>query len=166
MYQVGQKIVYGIHGVCCIVDLEAKKIDRKSICYFVLEPVDQPGTRYYLPSENQAALAKIRPLSTKEELDALLTAPLVENVWIPDENRRKQHYRELVSSVNLKAMIDMVRCLRIHRRQQMEQGRKFHQCDENFLRDAQRILSTEIGMVMQIPAGEVEGYLQSVFEQE
>ena len=164
MYQVGQKIVYGIHGVCCIVDLEEKKIDRKTIWYFVLEPIDQPGSRYYVPSENQAALAKIRPLSTKEELDALLTAPLAENVWIVDENRRKQHYRELVSSVNLKAMIDMVRCLRLHRRQQMEQGRKFHQCDENFLRDTQKILSTEIAMVMEIPDDQVDTYLQTVFE--
>ena len=164
MYQIGQKIVYGIHGVCCIVDLEEKKIDRKTICYFVLEPIDQPGSRYYVPAENQAALSKLRPLSTKEELQSLLTSPLAENVWIADENRRKQYYRELVSSVNLKAMIDMIRCLRLHRRQQMEQGRKFHQCDENFLRDAQKILSTEIAMVMGIPDDQVEAYLQTVFE--
>ena len=164
MYQIGQKIVYGIHGVCCIVDLEEKKIDRKTICYFVLEPIDQPGSRYYVPSENQAALSKLRPLSTKEELQSLLTSPLAENVWIPDENRRKQYYRELVSSVNLKAMIDMIRCLRLHRRQQMEQGRKFHQCDENFLRDAQKLLSTEITMVMGIPDDQVDTYLQTVFE--
>jgi len=164
MYQVGQKIVYGIHGVCCIVDLEKKKIDRKTICYFVLEPIDQPGSRYYVPSENQTALAKLRPLSTKEELQSLLTSPLAENGWIADENRRKQYYRELVSSVNLKAMIDMIRCLRLHRRQQMELGRKFHQCDENFLRDAQKILSTEIAMVMEIPNDKVDTYLQTVFE--
>ena len=161
MYQIGQKIVYGIHGVCCIVDLVEKKIDRKTICYFVLEPIDQPGSRYYVPSENQAALAKLRPLSTKEELQSLLTSPLAENGWIPDENRRKQYYRELVSSVNLKAMIDMIRCLRLHRRQQMEQGRKFHQCDENFLRDAQKLLSTEVAMVMEIPDDQVETYLQT-----
>ena len=164
MYQIGQKIVYGIHGVCCIVDLEEKKIDRKTICYFVLEPIDQPGSRYYVPSENQAALSKLRPLSSKDELQSLLTSPLTENVWIPDENRRKQYYRELVSSVNLKAMIDMVRCLRLHRRQQMEQGRKFHQCDENFLRDAQKLLSTEITMVMGIPDDQVDTYLQTVFD--
>ena len=164
MYQIGQKIVYGIHGVCSIVDLEEKKIDKKTICYFVLEPIDQPGSRYYVPSENQAALAKLRPLSTREELQSLLTSPLAENVWIADENRRKQYYRELVSSVNLKAMIDMIRCLRLHRRQQMEQGRKFHQCDENFLRDAQKTLSTEIAMVMEIPDDQVDTYLQAVFE--
>lgn len=166
MYQVGQKIVYGIHGVCSIVDLEEKKIDKKTICYFVLEPVDQPGSRYYLPSGNPTALAKIRPLSTRELLNAMLTAPLSDEIWIQDENKRKQYYRELISSVDLKAMIEMVRCLRRHRQEQQNLGRKFHQCDENFLRDAQRVLSTEISMVMQIPSNQVEEYLQGILSNE
>lgn len=164
MYQVGQKIVYGIHGVCSIVDLAEKRIDKKTICYFVLEPVDQPGSRYYLPSENQAALAKIRPLCTKEQLLAMLSTPISPDIWIQDENKRKQYYRELICSVDLKAMVDMVRLLRIHRQQQMELGRKFHLCDENFLRDAQRILTTEIAMVMGIPADQVDGFLHSSLE--
>ena len=163
MYQVGQQIVYGIHGVCSIVDLEEKKIDKKIIRYYVLTPVDQPATRYYVPADNQAALAKLRPLATKEEMRALLMASLCDDLWIAEENRRKQYYRELVASVNLKAMIDMIRYLLVYRRQQLEQGRKFHQCDENFLRDAQRILSTEVAMVMQIPIEQVNAYLEDVF---
>ena len=162
MYQVGQKIVYSSHGVCDIVDLEVKKIDRKIIRYFVLAPLDQPITRYYVPAQNQAALAKLRPLATKEEMSALLSAPLREEIWIPEENRRKQYYRELVTSVDLRSMVDMIRYLRLYRRQQLEQGRKFHQCDENFLRDAQRILSTEVAIVMHIPIEQANTYLESV----
>jgi CarD family transcriptional regulator len=161
MYRVGQKIVYGVHGVCTIVDLEEKRIDRKTIGYFVLEPVDHPGSRYYLPSQNPAALAKSRPLCTKEELTEILAAPVPENTWIQDENRRKQYYRELLSSVDIRAMITMFRCLQLHRQAQVEQGRKFHLCDESFLRDVQRILNAEIGLVLQISADQVEQLLQA-----
>ena len=164
MFQVGQQIVYGMHGVCSIVALEEKKIDKKIVRYYVLAPLDQPITRYFVPAENQAALAKLRQLATKEELNAILSAPLREDIWVPEENRRKQYYRELVASVDLRSMVDMIRYLRLYRRQQLEQGRKFHQCDENFLRDAQRILSTEISMVMQIPIAQVKGYLDEVLE--
>ena len=164
MYQVGQQIVYGMHGVCSIVALEEKKIDKKIVRYYVLAPLDQPITRYYVPAENQAALAKLRQLATKEELNALLSAPLREDIWVPEENRRKQYYRELVASVDLRSMVDMIRYLRHYRRQQLEQGRKFHQCDENFLRDAQRILSTEISIVMQISMAQVKEYLDEVLE--
>ena len=162
MYQLGQKIVYASHGVCCIVDQEYKRIDGKQICYFVLEPVGQPGTRYYLPSANPAALAKSRPLSTKEQLSCYVRAPLCEGVWIDHENKRKQRYRELMGSVDLQAMINMVRILRKHRQEQLEQGKKFHQCDENFLRDAQRIVSSEVSVVLQIPMAQVDVCLQEM----
>ena len=164
MYQLGQKIVYGSHGVCNIVDLEDKKVDGKMICYFVLEPADHPGTRYYLPAANPAALAKSRPLSTKEQMYDYLRTPVTEDIWIDHENKRKQRFRELLSSVDLRAMIDMVRVLREHRQVQLAQGRKFHQCDDNFLRDAQRIISAEVSVVFQIPMEQVESCLQQIVE--
>ena len=150
MYQLGQKIVYGSHGVCNIVDLEDKKVDGKMICYFVLEPADHPGTRYYLP--------------TKEQMYDYLRTPVTEDIWIDHENKRKQRFRELLSSVDLRAMIDMVRVLREHRQVQLAQGRKFHQCDDNFLRDAQRIISAEVSVVFQIPMEQVESCLQQIVE--
>ena len=162
MYQVGQMIVYSSHGVCNIVDLEQKRIDRKTIAYYVLEPVDQPGTRYYLPSENPVALAKSRPLYTKDELVHIVSEPITENRWIAEDNRRRQYYRELLSSVDMQAMIQMVRCLRAHRQAQLSQGKKFHMCDDNFLRDAKRILTTEFMIVLQLPAEQLEQYLQSI----
>ena len=58
----------------------------------------------------------------------------------------------------------MVRCLRIHRSLQLEAGRKLHLCDENFLRDAERILFTEIALVMDIPMDHVDAYLQNTLE--
>ena len=130
--------------------------------YYVLAPMGQAVSRYYVPAENQAALAKLRPLASKEELSELLSSPLRKEIWIPEENRRKQYYRELVASVDLKSMVDMIRYLRLYRQQQLEQGRKFHQCDDNFLRDAQKILSTEVALVMQMPAEQVKAYLEDV----
>lgn len=162
MYQVGQMIVYSSHGVCNIVDLEEKRIDRKNITYYVLEPVDQPGTRYYLPSENPIALAKSRPLYTRDDLVNMIAEPRRENIWIAEDNRRRQYYRELLSSVDMQAMIQMVRCLRAHRQAQLSQGKKFHICDDNFLRDAKRILTTEFLIVLQIPAEQLEPFLQSI----
>jgi RNA polymerase-interacting CarD/CdnL/TRCF family regulator len=58
-------------------------------------------------------------------------------------------------------MITMFRCLQLHRQAQVEQGRKFHLCDESFLRDVQRILNAEIGLVLQISADQVEQLLQA-----
>ena len=167
MYQIGDHVVYGIHGVCRILCEEERKVDRNKVQYFVLEPVDQAGARYYIPKQNQAALSKLRPVLSREELEALLRSGAVrEDFWIADENRRKQTYRELIGSGDRGALIRMVGTLHRHRREQMETGRKFHLCDENFLRDAEKLLNAEFSMVLGIAPGQVGQYILSAMQRE
>lgn len=165
MYQVGQKVVYGIHGVCCIQEIETKTVDRKKIPYFVLEPLDQPGARYYIPTENPAALKKMNPLLSRGELELLLTeCRSSDGSWIADENQRKLRYRELISSGDRRALVIMVHTLRLYKQQQVEQGKKFHLCDENFLRDAEKLLCSEFSVVLELSREETAGYLRNYFE--
>lgn len=161
MYQCGSKVVYGFHGVCSIVDVEMRTVDRKKVEYYVLEPQAQPGSRYYVPTQNKTAVAKLRPLITKAELDALLCAEATQlDAWIPDENQRKQRYRELINSGDRAALICMVRTLHKHKDAQLSVGRKFHICDENFLRDAEKLLSAEFSLVLDIAPDQVGQYIQ------
>ena len=153
--------MYRIHGVCTIVDVETKSVDRKKVEYFVLEPKEQPGARYYVPTHNPAALAKLRPLLSAEDLETLLASESTRRIsWIADENLRKQKYRELINSADRAALISMIRALYRHKQEQLEAGRKFHRCDENFLRDAQKLLCSEFSLVLGIPQSEVSGYIE------
>lgn len=162
MLHVGSQIVYGIHGVCSIIDIEVRTVDRKKVEYFVLAPNEQPSARFYVPMRNEAALSKLRPLLSKDELEALLSsANTFNDCWIPDENRRKQKYRELINGADRAALISMIRALRHHKEEQLAAGRKFHLCDENFLRDAQKLLSSEFSLVLGISQAEVDAYIEN-----
>lgn len=159
--QVGTQVVYGIHGVCAIIDVEVRRVDRKNVEYFVLEPNDQPGARFYVPTQNQVALSKLRRLLSKEELESLLQSDAAhQNCWINDENQRKLKYRELINNADRAAIMSMIRALHQHKENQLSAGRKFHLCDENFLRDAKKVLSSEFSMVLGIPQAEVGAYLE------
>ena len=159
--QIGTQVVYGIHGVCVIIDVEIRSVDRKKVEYFVLEPIEQPGARYYVPTHNQVALSKLRPLLTKEELEALLASEDThKDCWVADENQRKQKYRELINSGDRASLISMIRSLHQHKENQLAAGRKFHLCDENFLRDAQKLLSSEFSLILGIPQSEVSTYIE------
>ena len=68
----GDMVVYGIHGVCRISDIESRKVDRKEVEYYVLIPKDQPDAKFYVPMHNPLAVAKMRKVLTREELVALL----------------------------------------------------------------------------------------------
>lgn len=167
MFRSGELVVYGIHGVCRILGLVNKRIDRKSIEYYELEPIDQSGSRYYVPSQNAAAVSKMKPLLTDEELDALLKSECSQNeAWIADENQRKQLYRELITSGNRAELIRMVHALHKHKNEQLTAGRKFHLCDDNFLRDAEKLLNTEFSLVLNIPESEVGAYVQKAISEE
>lgn len=162
MLEVGNQVVYGVHGVCAIVDVEKRTVDRKKVEYFVLEPVDQTGARFYVPCHNQIAVSKLRALLSAEELDMLWQSEETKrDLWIADENHRKLKYRELINGGDRADLICMIRCLLKHKAAQLAAGRKFHLCDENFLRDAQKILSSEFSLVLGIPQSEVGSYIDN-----
>jgi len=159
--------MYGIHGVCRILDLEQRKIDRKNIEYYVLEPIDQPGARFYVPTQNEAAVSKLRPVITQQELNALLKdGDACTDVWIEDENQRKQRYRELMASGDRAALIRMIGSLHRHRAAQAAAGRKFHMCDENFLRDAEKLLNSEFALILGMAPSEVSAYVAAALQSE
>ena len=162
MFQRDDLVLYGIHGICKIVDLEIKKIDRKQIEYYVLEPIDQSGAHFYIPTQNQTAVSKLRPIITYQELETLLRCEHTYTyTWISDENQRKQLYRDLIISGDRKELIRMVHALHKHKQEQELSGRKFHLCDENFLRDAKKLLDAEFSLVLNIPESDVGTYIQN-----
>lgn len=160
MFQQGDFVVYGIHGVCRILTKEVRRIDRNSVEYYVLEPVKHIGDRFYVPTQNAVAVSKMKALLNKEQLDMLIASPdAVLDVWIEDENQRKQKYRELITSGDRAALLSMVRALHIHKKKMLSQERRLHMCDENFLRDAENLLSDEFSLVLGIASNEVGDYI-------
>lgn len=167
MFQVGDKVVYGIHGVCRIVDTEEKTVDRKKVSYFVLEPMEQPEARFYVPMHNEAAVSKLRRIMSAAEIHTLLRSEEARgSAWICDENQRKLRYRSLINSGDRSAMLCMIRTLHQHKSDQEAVGRKLHMCDENFLRDAQKLLGSEFSLVLGIPQDQVGTNIQSVMQAE
>lgn len=165
MYQVGEEFLYGIHGICRIRDLEERTVDRKKILYYVLEPKEKPGALFYVPTHNQAAVGKLRRILSREELDELLASQEVRrDVWVADESQRKQCYRELINGGDRSRLICMIGSLYRHKEAQAAAGRKFHLCDENFLRDAEKLLGSEFSAILGIPQNQVGPYIRKALD--
>lgn len=164
-FQCGDRVVYGIHGVCQIVGIETKTVDRKAVEYYVLQPCGQTEAIYYVPVHNQAAVSKMRKMLTAAELNALLDSDeILADCWITEENLRKERYRKLIAHADCAELIGMIRSLHLHKQRQLEAGKKFHICDENFLKDAQRLISAEVSQILEIEPKQVESYIRSRLE--
>ena len=167
MFELGSCVVYGIHGVCRVIGKEKQLVDRKRAEYLVLEPIGQNESRFYLPAANPIAMAKLKQVLSKKELENLISSNEVHvDCWIPEENLRKQRYRELISGGDRTALLQMVHTLYQHRQIQLVAGRKVHLCDENFLRDAERLVAGETAMVMSLEPEEAKQYIRAKLKED
>ena len=73
MYQKGDYINYGGHGICQIEDIRAMdfKTGSGKRDYYILHPIRQDGTVFYLPADSSDT--RSRRLLTREEIDGILT---------------------------------------------------------------------------------------------
>lgn len=167
MYRIGDLLIYGIHGVCRVTDLEKQIINKQESVYLVLEPVEQPGARFLIPTHNEAAMAKLWPVLPAQELETLLRSHQIRrNAWISDENQRKQHYRDMVSRGNRESFLAALYMLYCHKKEQSAIGRKLHICDENFLKDAEKRVAGEISAAMNLDPQESRDYLRRMLSPE
>ena len=161
MYQIGDWVLYGIHGVCHVIGTEKRLVNRKRTQYLVLEPLSQTESRFYLPTENPAAMSKLQPVLSRDDLAALICSEEVrQDVWIAEENLRKQRYRDLIGSGDRIGLLKMISSLYRYKAAQLSAGRKFHQSDDNFLRDAEKLLASEIALVMELTPEAARDYLR------
>ena len=163
--QQGDLVVYGIHGVCRVSDIETRRIDQKSVDYYVLTPINQADANFFVPMHNPLAVAKMRKVLTRDVLIALLESEEVKkDCWIPNETQRNEKYRQLITKSDCAELICMLRALYIHKQEQLAMGKKFHQCDENFMRDAERVIRSEVSVVMGISPEETGAFIRSKIE--
>lgn len=162
MFQLDELVVYGVHGVCRIKEVQERVVNKAAQQYLVLEPVGKCDSQYMVPTQNAAAMSKLKKLITKEEWEALLSSPDVHTSnWIADENKRKQSYRDITGSGTREALLQTVYTLYAHRDNQKAVGKRLHMCDENFLHDAEKMLSSEIETVLGISGADALDYLRT-----
>ena len=165
MYGIGERVLYGIHGICTITGSERMRFGKERANYYVLEPREQPGAKFYVPVANEAAVAKLRRLMGREELLELLHSEQVRNYpWIADEGQRKLRFKELINSGDRAKLMGMIGALYRHKKTQQAAGRKFHQSDENFLNDAQKLLNAEFALVFGLEPRAVSGFIRREME--
>ena len=165
MFEIGQQVVYGSHGICMITGMEQQNSGEKTIKYLVLEPLHQSGSRFLIPTHNTAAMSKLQKLLTKEEVVQLLHSEEVHTLcWIEDEGKRKQTYREMMGRGDRVQLMAMLYTLYQHKAQQAASGRKMHLCDDNFLRDTEKLLTNEISVVFNMDIASAKQYIRSCLQ--
>lgn len=160
MFQVGDRILYGCSGACLIEELSVMRFGRTREQYYVLSPLYQNAAKIYIPVSNPSLVDKMHAMPTREEVDALiLTIPTAEPIWVEDAQERKACYDKIMRTGGCAERIRLIRTLHDHKQVRLSEGKNLHVSDENFYRDAQKLLCDEFAYPLQMQPSQVHEYI-------
>ena len=155
MFHMNDTICYGTEGVCVIADVKELAFSGVTEPYYVLRPVHQQSATLFVPLGNEALLAKMRRLPTRQEiLQAVRAVPEAVD-WSRAETERKARYRAALTGGSRRELIRLVKALYLRRR-----TAKLHIADERFLKEAERILCDEFSYVLDLEPEQALSVLQ------
>jgi CarD family transcriptional regulator len=114
--------------------------------------------------DNEALTSKMRPVLTREEVDALINEmPSVETAWQEDSQLRKESFDALLRSNQCRDLVVLIKTLQEHKIRRQKIGKALHVTDETYLREAQRLLFDELAGPLGLMPAQVHDYLTEKF---
>lgn len=166
MFEVGEYIVYGVKGVCRVLDITHIDISGadKDRLYYVLAPVGESSGKIYAPTDNQKVM--MRRIISKEQAQQLINEmPQIEPLWVPNEKQREMKYKEALNTCDYHAWVSIVKTLYLRRQERVAQGKKITALDERYMRTAENELYSELSLTLGVPKTEMEDYIREKLEQ-
>ncbi len=160
MFEAGELIMCGGHGVCRVTAITGNPIDKKDLKrkYYILEPVFEKGSTIYTPVDNEKVV--MRKIMDEKAAKLLIgRIPDMETVWIKEEKTREQMYKEAIRTYDCQSLVRIIKTLYLRRQDRVQQGKKVLSSDEHYLKKAEELLYSEMSLALSIPKKSVEGYI-------
>ena len=149
MYKIGDYVVRVGSGVCRIdniMHLEMSGIDKNRL-YYVLIPLNDVNGKIYYPVDSSAQ--KMRKVMTSEEayelIDRISDIP---EINISNDRLREQQYKEVVKSIEPESLLSIIKTTYLRKKGRLEKGKKNTVLDENYLNLAEKMLFSELCLVL------------------
>lgn len=150
MFQIGDKIVYPIHGAGIIVDIEKKEILGEIREYFILKmPINEMQVLVPVGSMKEVG---VREIKTSEEMDEVLEVfKNPQRVSMPGNwNRRFRFHQEVIKEGDLKEIAEVIKNLEF-----LDLQKSLSTGERKMLNNARQIILSEMVLVYQKPLKEI-----------
>lgn len=164
MFKIGDRIVYGANGVMEIVDVREESIGDVSRNYYVLSSVfSRSDSLIFVPCDNEKLLSVMRHLLTRDEALELIGRidELPDIEWVESNRARAEHFKKLMESGDREAMFSMIRAIDENAKRREAEGKKNFLTDETARQKAERLLHSELALVLGIPIEEVPSFIKN-----
>ncbi|MFA9462654.1 MAG: CarD family transcriptional regulator [Velocimicrobium sp.] len=160
MFEVGDYIIYGNNGVCKVDKIGTMDVSGtpKGRLYYTLSPVYAKGSTVFTPVDNKKVM--MRPVISKEEAWKLIDdMNNIDTLWISDERRREECYKDALKSCDAREWIKIIKTLYIRKKSRVAEGKKVTTSDQKYLRMAEDSLFGELAIPLEMDKSKVEDFI-------
>ena len=160
MWEKDSYIIYGGNGVCRVTDVRSEKMYGKKQTYYVLSPVDSPGSMIFVPTDNAALTARMRKIPGREEILRLLDGLKEETLpWEKDSRLRAEQFDEILDRCDQRELLVLICTIWNKRRELARQSKKLATSDDSALKRAEKIINGEYGFALSVTPEEVPAFI-------
>ena len=161
MFQAGDVIVCGSHGVCRVEKvgpISSAAGDRDRI-YYTLKPLYERGSVVFTPVDNQKMV--IRPVISREEALRLIDGMRdAEGLGIQDEKKREEGYKEALKTCRAEELVRMMKTIYARGRSRAARGKKATDADSRYLKLAEDYLFGELSVSLDLDRDQVKAFIR------
>ncbi|MEG0277419.1 MAG: CarD family transcriptional regulator [Coprobacillus sp.] len=160
MFKQGDIVLYGSEGVCMIDEVMTRKFKDQLLEYFILKSVYNPSSKIFIPTQNEDLMSRMKDIMSKDEIYQLIAHINEEElIWIDHDNSRKEKYKEIMRNGQRNELVSLIKTLSLRNKELKLNGKKLNAMDDQFFRDAQKLLNGEIAYVFNIQQDEVGPFI-------
>lgn len=165
MYQIGDRVVYGSHGVCTVTKIGALAMSgvRKDQVYYTLDPLNLEGT-IYTPVDGKV---NIRPVISRQEAEDLIRRIPAIPPRVCHETRpplTDAFYEDSFRTQDCTVLVGLIKGLYDKRRNGPSYGSATLRTD-GLMKRAKSLLYGELSVALRIPLEQVEPYIHEQLQQ-
>lgn len=160
MIRINDYVNYSTHGICKVEDIAemqfSDNVGKRE--YYILCPVFQQKTKLYVPTDNPAAVQRMRRLLSSQEIDQIILSAKNQNMpWIPNYKERKIQFDEIMSRRDEGELLLLISCLYLRSH---DQEKRLTSGDLQILKKAEHVIEQEFAFLLNISPQKVGNYIQ------
>lgn len=161
MFNVDDYIMYGMTGVCKVVDITNERfINNEKRKYYILSPIYNNDTIIKIPLDNNKV--PMRKVISKDDMTSLINdVPNMETLWIDDERKRNEQFQTMLKSGQCEELIKLIRSIHFGKKHVKLSGKKLQKTDKDIKKEAERLLTEEFATILNISPNEVNSDILS-----
>ncbi|WP_462410109.1 CarD family transcriptional regulator [Neobacillus sp. Marseille-QA0830] len=164
MFQIGDLVIYSVHGLSRIDDICEKTISNVTKTYYVLHPLDQANLTISAPVDSdKVMMQKMMEPEEAEEILQFFKQP--GSSWIENSKQRYSRYHDIVRTGDRKEFAKIANTLMRKDQELHSENKKMFDQDRKLLDPIQNLLFKELAMSLDTTFEKIAEQVNSLIKQ-